>query len=211
MYKLSYYTEENQDKVFTFMQQNPFVILTGFGKEYPVATHIPLDIKKNDEGTLIFTGHMMKATDHHKAFVENPNVLVIFNGSHTYISASWYTEPHIASTWNYMTVHAKGKISFMDEEGTYQVIKNVTAKYEAESENPSLVEQMSPEYIKKNIKAIIGFEIVVEEIDNVFKLSQNRDKESKQRIIEQLKKRGDGNSLAIAMEMEKKQKMYFTS
>jgi transcriptional regulator len=53
------------------------------------------------------------------------------------------------------------------------------------------------------VKAIVGFSIEVEALDNVFKLSQNRDEASQQNIIEQLRKRGDANSAAIANEMEK--------
>lgn len=202
MYKLSYFTEADQDKVFSLMKDNPFAIITGTGRDYPVATHIPLQVI-NVEGDIFFTGHMMRSTDHHKAFIENPNVLVIFNGPHTYVSASWYLNPNSASTWNYMTVHAKGKISFIDEEGTYKVIKELTERFEASSDNPALIEQMPEEYVQRNIKAIVGFRIDVVEIENVFKLSQNYKPEDRARIIEQLKKRGDENSLAIAGEMEK--------
>jgi transcriptional regulator len=54
------------------------------------------------------------------------------------------------------------------------------------------------------VKAIVGFTIEVESMQNTFKLSQNRDFDSQKNIIEQLKKRGDYNSAAIAAEMEKR-------
>ncbi|MEI9934126.1 MAG: hypothetical protein WDM71_04600 [Ferruginibacter sp.] len=41
------------------------------------------------------------------------------------------------------------------------------------------------------MKAIIGFSIEVESIENVYKLSQNRDSASQQNIIDELIKRGD--------------------
>ena len=107
MYKLQYFQEDNQEIVLEFMQKYSFAMLTGFDEIYPVATHVPLDVKvKNDK--IIFTGHMMKNTDHHKAFEKNENVLVIFNGPHCYVSAQWYTKQNVASTWNYIDVHAKG-------------------------------------------------------------------------------------------------------
>ena len=102
MYKLQYFHEDNQEIVLEFMQKYSFAMLTGFDEIYPVATHVPLDVKvKNDK--IIFTGHMMKNTDHHKAFLNNPNTLVVFTGQHTYVSATWYSNPHQASTWNYMS------------------------------------------------------------------------------------------------------------
>jgi transcriptional regulator len=201
MYKFSHYTEQEAKKVMAFMNANPFVIITGMGDQYPVATHIPLETTINEEGKLILSGHMMRKTDHQLAFEKNNNVLVIFNGPHCYVSASWYTTPEVGSTWNYMTVHAKGKIRFTDEQGTYNAVKAVSDKYEGKDTNASF-DKLPDAYINSMIKAIVGFHIEVESVENTFKLSQNRDEASKKNIIAQLRKRGDDNSNMIAAEME---------
>ena len=52
--------------------------------------------------------------------------------------------------------------------------------------------------------AIVGFEIKADKIDNVFKLSQNRDEKSYLNIISKLDEQG-GNSALVAMEMKKRQ------
>ncbi len=202
MYKFSYFTEEDSEKVMAFMKENPFAVITGFGEQYPVATHIPLSIEMNEDGRIIFYGHLMKKTDHHKAFENNENVLVIFNGPHTYVSASWYQNPQVASTWNYLTVHAKGKIKFTDEEGTYQAIKAITNKYEG-TESAASFDKLPKEYVMKLIKAIVGFSIEVESFDNVFKLSQNHNEATRHSIAAHLHHRGDEHSVAVAKEMEK--------
>ena len=119
MYKLPYFTEEDPEKVLAFMKEYPFAVVTGNGNEYPVASHLPVNIEIRESGKIFLTGHLMKNTDHHKAFEQHENVLVIFNGPHTYISASWYATPAVASTWNYITVHAKGKIKFTDEKEVF--------------------------------------------------------------------------------------------
>ena len=200
MYKFSYFTEPDADAVIAFMKEYPFAIITAFGEQYPVATHIPLEIDRNEDGKIFLSGHIMKKTDHHKAFEKNRDVLIIFNGPHTYISATWYTTPQLASTWNYMTVHAKGKITLLDEQATYDAIKNITDKYEG-TETAAAFNKLDDDYIASMLKAIIAFTIEVESIDNVFKLSQNRDVVSKQNIIAQLQNRGDENSLKIANRM----------
>lgn len=200
MYKFSYYTEEDQQKVFAFMKENAFALITGTGEKYPVATQIPLEIKLQ-EGKLILEGHMMKKTDHHIAFEKNNNVLVLFTGPHCFVSADWYTNPVMGSTWNYMTVHAKGKITFLDEESTIHAVKTVSDKYVGKGLASSF-DNLPKEYIDHMVKAIVGFSIEVESFDNVFKLSQNRDEASQKNIIAQLKKRGDDNSLKIAGQME---------
>jgi transcriptional regulator len=201
MYKLPYFTEEDKDKVIAFMKENSFAVITGFGEQYPVATHIPLSVEIMEDGRLFFYGHLMKNTDHHRAFEKNDKVLVIFNGPHTYISASWYSNPQSASTWNYQTVHAKGKIKFTDEEGTYRAIEAITNKYEG-TDTAAAFHQMPKEYIMKMIKAIVGFSVEVESLDNVFKLSQNHSADNRKSIVEHLQQRGDPHSAAIAKEME---------
>jgi transcriptional regulator len=202
MYKFSYYTEQDQQKVIDFMKENAFALITGIGENYPVATQIPLAIKIKED-KIFLEGHMMKKTDHHLAFEKNNNVLVLFTGPHCFVNANWYTDPGVGSTWNYMTVHAKGKISFFDEEGTRNAVKAVSDKY-AGTSSPASFDSLPKEYIDHMVKAIVGFSIEVEAFDNVFKLSQNRDEASQKNIIEQLRKTGDANSAAIADEMEKR-------
>ncbi|WP_462255320.1 FMN-binding negative transcriptional regulator [Ferruginibacter sp.] len=202
MYKFSYYTEQDTEKVIAFMKENAFALITGTGEKYPVATQIPLEIKIK-EGKIFLEGHLMRKTDHHLAFEKNNNVLVLFTGPHCFVSASWYTNPGVGSTWNYLTVHAKGKISFTDEEGTLKAVKAVSDKYEGTTSEGAF-DNLPKEYIDHMVKAIVGFSIEVETLDNVFKLSQNRDVDSQKNIIEQLKKRGDDNSVMIAEEMERR-------
>ncbi|MCW3110891.1 MAG: hypothetical protein JWQ09_5397, partial [Segetibacter sp.] len=98
------------------MHHHPFVVLTGCdAKNHPVATHVPVLLEERED-KLFLLGHIMKQTDHHKALMQNPNVLAIFSSAHTYVSASWYKDQQQASTWNYQAVHAKGKLQFLNEE-----------------------------------------------------------------------------------------------
>ena len=146
----------------------------------------------------------MRKTDHHLAFEKNNNVLVLFTGPHCYVSAAWYNNPNTASTWNYMTVHARGKIIFTDEKGTYEAVKSVTNKYEGK-ETKAAFNNMPQEYVKPLLKAIVGFCIEVETIENVFKLSQNKTGEEQLNIITQLRERNINNDdLNIANEIEKR-------
>lgn len=202
MYKLSYFTEEDAGRVFAFMRENPFAIIAGTGENYPVATHVPLDIRKVD-GDIILTGHMMRNTDHHKAFLNNDHVLVIFNGPHCYVSASWYNNPAVASTWNYMTVHAKGRITFTDEAGTVDIIRNITNAYEDTGSTASF-SALPAGYVDRLVKAITGFTIRVASFDNVFKLSQNHEEGTRRSIIKNLREREDESGKKIAAEMEKR-------
>lgn len=202
MYKFSHYTEQDREKVIAFMKANPFAIITGSGEDYPVATQIPLEIKITGD-KIILQGHLMRKTDHHLAFEKNNQVLVLFTGPHCFISASWYSDPLVGSTWNYITVHAKGRMNFMDEAGAREAVKMVSDKFEG-THSQGAFDHLPQDYIDHMMKAIVGFSIEVESLGNVFKLSQNRDAASQKNIIEQLKKRGDDNSMMIAEEMQRR-------
>lgn len=205
MYNLPYYKESDKEEVFKFMREHPFVFLTGADAgNKPVATQVPVFIDEKN-GKLFLTGHIMRQTDHHKAFEQNPNVLAVFTGPHTYVSATWYDNPHQASTWNYMSVHAKGKIVFGDGDALIAILKRLTLHYENENTaSTTIFDNLSPSYLEPLIKAIVSFEIEVTSIEHVFKLSQDRNEKSYDNIITELKKQeGDGKIIAAIMEQRK--------
>lgn len=208
MYSLPYFKEEDSDEVLRFMHAHPFVTLCGSSMDgRPVATQVPV-LMKETEGKLTLEAHVMRNTDHHKAFMQNPQVLAVFTGAHTYVSASWYSDPNQASTWNYQSVHARGRLSFVEEAELRRILSETTAKYENHRESPASYHNLRPEYINKLIHAIVGFRIEVEEIGNVFKLSQNRDEKSFENIMEKLNAQ-DEDGRKIAGEMNRiKDKLY---
>lgn len=200
MYNLPYFQEKDQQRVLEFVKAHPFAFICGCDAEHKsVATQIPCFIEER-EGKLYLSGHIMKHTDHHKAFAQNPNVLAEFTGAHTYVSASWYSDPYTASTWNYMSVHAKGTMRFLDEAALLEILKHTTNHFENNPHSPANFEQLPEEYVAKLAKAIVAFEVEVHSLENVFKLSQNRDKESYENIMDKLNEQ-DINAKAIANEM----------
>ncbi len=205
MYNLPYYKEQDTEEVLQFMKNYPFVFLTGVNAENkPVATQVPVFIDEKD-GKLFLTGHIMKNTDHHKAFLQNDNVLAVFAGPHTYVSATWYDNPHQASTWNYMSVHAKGKIVFGGGDELVAILKRLSLHYESNNlASTTIFDNLSTDYLAPLLKAIVSFEIEIESVENVFKLSQNRNEKSYDNIIKELKQlEGDAKEIGTIMEGRK--------
>ncbi|MEO5673317.1 MAG: FMN-binding negative transcriptional regulator [Chitinophagales bacterium] len=209
MYDLPYYKEKNDNEIKKFIDEHPFAFLAGCDAENkPVATQLPVFIETVD-GKQILRGHIMKNTDHHKAFLNNPNVLVVFTGQHTYVSATWYSDPHLASTWNYMSVHAKGIIRFLDDQALADVLRKTSLHFEDyNKQSPTVFDNLPEEFKHKMMKAIVAFEIEIIELNNVFKLSQDRDAESYENIKKKLSEKG-GSAKVIAGEMEKRTKELF--
>lgn len=209
MYNFSYFKEKDKRTILDFIEKNPFALMTGsFLSGKQVATQIPVLLEERN-GELFLQGHIMRKTDHHKAFVENPNGLLLFNGLNCYVSASWYSNPHIGSTWNYMSVHVAGKVNFMTNEELVDFMKKLTLKFEkGNTQSLTFYDNLPDSFLKKMMPAIIGFEIKAENIENVFKLSQNRDEKSYLNIISKLEEKG-GQSALIASEMRKRQAELF--
>jgi transcriptional regulator len=203
MYNLPYFKEKDQEAVVAFIKQHSFAMLIGSHDGFPVATQVPFLIEER-EGKLFLQGHIMRNTDHHKAFEANANVLCVFTGAHTYVSASWYTTPQTASTWNYMSVHVKGKLQFLGQDDLITILEKTTSHYENNPESPASFHQLPKAYVDKLSKAIVGIEIEVMAMDHVFKLSQNRDAASYANIITQLEQ-GDAGAQGIASAMQQRQ------
>ena len=207
MYSYPHYKEQDREKVIEFMSDHPFVTLIGCDNKGRIeATQIPVLIEEKED-KLFIRGHIAKKSNHHQAFEENPNVLALFTGAHTYVSGSWYAgNPQQASTWNYISVHARGQIKFLDENSLIGLLKKLSLHFEKGDLQSSTIYQNLPvEYKEKLIKAIVAFEIEVTELDNVYKLSQNRDEKSYDNIVQQLKqKEGEAKEIGDLMELRKK-------
>lgn len=201
MYKVGHFFEKDWDKLIPFIQAHPFAVLIGSNNHIPSAAQIPLQVKiVGDEIKLI--GHVMRKTDHHLAFAANEHVLALFQGAHAYVSASVYENPASASTWNYSSVQARGTIKLLDEVGTRKAIEDLTNQYEGKH-SPAAFHQMSEAYIADHLKAIVGVEITVIELEGVFKLSQNHSEGNREKIIDYLSEIDDVQAHEVAEQMKK--------
>lgn len=209
MYNFSYFKEKDRQIILDFIEENPFAFMTGsFSTGKQVATQIPILFEERN-GELYLQGHIMRNTDHHKAFIENPNTLLVFSGPSCYVSASWYSNPQIGSTWNYMSVHIEGKINFMPNDELIQFMRKLTLKFEeGNTQSQTFYDNLPDSFLNKMMPAIVGFEIKAEKMENVFKLSQNRDEKSYLNIISKLEERG-GSSALIAEIMQKRKAELF--
>lgn len=201
----NFYKNENTNEIRDFIAANSFGILVSQTDTKLWATHIPLMLDKNQAGKDVLHGHISKGNPQWKNFAHNTQVLAIFSGAHSYISSSWYNHENVP-TWNYIAVHIYGTIKIIEGEYLLQTLKKLVDKYEAASEHPVSVDTMSPKFLNKELRGIVGFEIEIDNIEAAYKLSQNRDELNHAHIIAQLQQKGDTQSLNIAHEMMKHKK-----
>ena len=200
MYIPKLYREEDREKILEFLRANNFPALVTHDGEKPIATHLPVEVIEGEEGALTILGHMSRANPQWRSFGEQ-KVLLIFQGAHTYISPRWYDHVNVP-TWNYMIVHLYGKVRLVEGEELYSLLSRLVQKHEVNTSYS--LEGLPEDFVKKEMKGIVGFAVDVTRVDAGYKLSQNRNDEDHENIVRELEGRGDEQSAGVARAMKER-------
>jgi len=198
MYIPKLYREEDRTNILEFIRQNDFAVLATYDGEKPVASHLLMEVVEEGE-TIFVNGHMSKANLHWKTFEKNPEVLIIFHGPHTYISPTWYNHVNVP-TWNYQSVHVYGKPRIIsDHDELYELLSNLVKRHEGKTNYR--METLPQDFVEKEMRGVMAFQIEVTRIEANYKLSQNRSDEDYVNIINRLEERTDELSHGVAEAM----------
>ena len=154
--------------IHSFIEQHGFAVLVSNDLN---ASHLPLILKSDEAEKGVLYGHFARANSHWKTVI-GQSILCIFNGPHGYISPTWYDSYPAVPTWNYSSVHVKGTVELTDDESTLSILELTIRKYE-----PSLLGEQTfipIEYQQKLSQGIVGFKIVIDDIQGQQKLGQHR-------------------------------------
>jgi transcriptional regulator len=103
MYTPSHHRIDDPQAVRSFIERHSFGALISFTDSFHV-THLPFVVGEGEP--LALSSHMARANPHWRSLAGNPEVLVIFQGPHAYISPALYEDRVSVPTWNYAVVHA---------------------------------------------------------------------------------------------------------
>jgi len=135
-----------------------------------------LDATRGLQGTLV--GHLARYNPQSQ-MAEGIDALVLFQGPHAYVSPSWYPgkreDPRQVPTWDYLAVEARGKlVTFDDEARLYNLLTELTDHNEAGREHRWRVTDAPDDYVRNQMRHIVGIELRIESLVGRYKLSQNR-------------------------------------
>jgi transcriptional regulator len=152
------------------MRSHGFATIVNVIDGVPFATHMPvtLDAEQN-----LLTSHIARANPQWKHFSSDTEILIIFQGDHSYVSPNFYvTHPNVP-TWNYMTVHAYAKPRILeDKTDVRRVLKDLVMQYEGEQGWD--MDSLEDEFVENLMRGIVAFELRITRLEGKFKLSQNR-------------------------------------
>lgn len=198
MYVPASFAVDDLQQIWQFVEQHSFATLVTNHEREPVATHLPLllDRSAGERGRL--KGHFAKANSHNE-WSRDQMALVIFAGPHAYISPTWYAEPRVVPTWNYIAVHAYGVIKpIEDRQRLLAIVEQMVRTYEQAFPVPWQLASQDPHYIDQLLNAITGFEIDVERWEGKWKLNQNHSQLRRERVINALRQQDDDDAQEIA-------------
>ncbi len=202
MYIPKYFREQERQEILTFLRCNNFPAIVSFDGERPLATHTPVEVVENENGEITIYAHISRANPQWKTF-DNQEILLIFQGAHTYISPRWYNHVNVP-TWNYMMVHVYGKVRPVQGDELYALLSRLVHNHEVNTSYS--LEGLPQDFVQKEIRGVVGFALDVTRIDAGYKLSQNRNDEDHENIVQELDKRGDADSMKVASAMRAKRR-----
>ena len=163
---------------------------------------LPLLYDPDDGPHGSLTGHLARANPQWRA-IPRADALVILTGADAYVSPSFYpgkAEHHkVVPTWNYQTVQAHGPVEyFEDQDRLLSLVTRLTDRHEAGRPLPWSVNDAPPDFIKAQLRGIVGVKVSITRIAGKSKMSQNRNPADIAGVREGLAASDDAREQAVA-------------
>lgn len=174
MYTPESFKEPDRASSFDLIEGFGFATLISWSPADPMVSHLPLLLDRSIPGEERLLGHVARANPHWKRFDGVESALAIFHGPHGYVSPSWYAEHPSVPTWNYALVHVHGAPRVVDESLTWDILRRLIERYEGKRRE-RWSGDLPVEFVKDELRAIVGFAMPIARLESKFKLSQNRE------------------------------------
>ena len=185
---------------FALIDASPWALVISNGPQGPLATDLPLllDRSRGRQGTLV--SHI--AIGNEQATVLRSNAagptLAMFHGPHSFVTASWYPNRDMPSTFYYTAVQCYGRARVQTEAELERWLNILTERMEGPIENGWKITEVPDYDVKRRLKYIVGFEIEIERMEGKFKLGQDEPKKDAMAVWERLAQSPDRERSALA-------------
>jgi transcriptional regulator len=202
MYLPQAFAENDRALAMSLMTADGFATVFTSGNP-PETSHVPTIVEDTgDELTIQF--HLALANPQCEHLQEGSSCLITYLGPHCYVSPTWYTGQLNVPTWNYLAVHAEGRVSTLSGPATEAQLAAMAAQYEPKVGGDWAVAQLPAAFKTALLKEIRGYRVAVTRLQAKSKLSQNRTPADRERVTRQLLESSDPSAQAVGKWMAAK-------
>jgi transcriptional regulator len=160
------------------IDENPWALLVSQSEAGPLATNLPFLVEtaagETSVGDLVLVSHLARANEHLASLRRNTApVLAIFEGPWSYVTASWYPDRQMPSTYYYTAVHCYGQIEFQDELELDDALERLVNRMESQYPRGWKTTEIPRTEITRRFASIAGFRLRVSRVEAKFKLGQD--------------------------------------
>lgn len=205
MYLPAHFEETRAEPLHALLRNEPLgLLVTQDAAGALAANNLPFVLDADPAGGPgILRAHVARANPLWREARGDVDSLVVFQGPQAYISPSMYPTKaatgKVVPTWNYITVHAHGTIEFFDDkERLLDLVTRLTDRHESKRAEPWAVSDAPADYIQAHLKGIVGFRLPIARLAGKWKMSQNRNAEDRQGVVDGLGREGGLAESAVA-------------
>jgi transcriptional regulator len=194
-YQPRHFAVSERTHLLALLRAHPFATLVSVHEGAPAFTHLPLEAEESTDG-LRLLGHVAHVNPHWPTWRDGDEVTAIFHGPNAYVAPAWYATREAVPTWNYVVVHAHGRISIThDSAAKEHILKTLIGRHDPPYR--AQWDELGEEFRERMKRGIVGLTIDVKELQGKFKLSQNRSAEDRA-AVRAAHEQADGQARLLA-------------
>lgn len=196
MYRPPAFREDRPDVLRAAIRAHPLATLVTASGRGITANVIPFVLETTSTGDVL-KAHLAKANEQLDDLRDGAAALVVFQGPQAYVSPSWYPGKRehgkVVPTWNYVVVQARGTPRVIDDPvWLREQIDALTTDAERRQPEPWTASDAPLDFIRGQLRGIVGVEIAIDRLDGKWKVSQNRTREDRLGVADGLRAAGQG-------------------
>ena len=199
MHPASAFRETDPARLAALVAETGLALIVGVAAGRPLVAHAPVLLAA---GRLRF--HLSRANPLTDALIAAPRALAVVSGPEAYVSPDWYGLADQVPTWNYLSAEIEGPLRRLDDAGAAVLLDDLSAAFEARlAPKPAWTRaKMSPGRFEAMLGGVTAFEMTVERLEGVRKLSQNKPVEAQANLARTLEALGGEDAEALARLIE---------
>lgn len=169
------FLETDEATLLAELAAKPFALIAASPDGRPRVAHTPVVVRRMADG-LALDFHLSRGNALAPFLAQGFRAVATVLVTDAYISPDWYETQDQVPAWNYVTVEAEGPVMALETAGLVSLLDDLSAMEEARllPKPPWTRGKMSPGRFETMSQAIIGARLVVERLEGITKLGQNK-------------------------------------